>query len=215
MYQSKLSIFTLTILLLAALPACTVGDPTGDDPIGDDSPDDNPDPQPDPDQPDPDQPVDQPDGCPELLSYDLQLRQGSAGFVSGDPEFVVLQADVQVENTEPLEVFVSMFNNQGLFASGYRTGTFPLTGIDTDPIDCSLCVVLLRRDADNQVDKLLIASAGSAEITSIDPPGGKLTGRIADAPMRQVDPQTGADVPGGCTTTLASYSFDADISPSP
>jgi hypothetical protein len=44
-------------------------------------------------------------------------------------------------------------------------------------------------------------------------PNGRATGSISNATLRQIDLQTGADLPGGCTTTIDTYAFDASIMP--
>jgi hypothetical protein len=73
-------------------------------------------------------------------------------------------------------VVVELWDNYGAFAGGAaRTGTFTISGAETDYDTCGVCVVMAANVTNNTPTKLLLATAGTVTVTSIGTAAGQMT----------------------------------------
>jgi hypothetical protein len=96
-------------------------------------------------------------------------------------------------------------------------GPFPLNtaqNFNADPNSVYVAASYLFADVDladatgNTFAQILWANSGTVTLTSVgETTGGNNDGMITATNYREVDRMTGADAPGGCTTTLAGLNF--------
>ncbi len=113
---------------------------------------------------------------------------------------------------------LQLYGGSGVFTtSGVATGTYQLTGAETDYATCGACALL-----DGNIDtssgtpaQTYMASAGMLNLTSIT---GNLTGTLTNATFAAVviDPTTFESTPDGsnCAVSIDSLSFSAPITAS-
>ena len=107
-------------------------------------------------------------------------------------------------------IAVTLYNNRGVFAEGYRTGVFSLRGDDTDGALCAACVVIGADPNGDEFEHLLMAESGTLTIGEIEPEvGGRVSGTLGNVVLREVtfDNNVQVEVEDGCRTTVESLSF--------
>jgi hypothetical protein len=119
-------------------------------------------------------------------------------------------------------LFITLWDNYGAFSGGMvAPGTYPIVGVDTNFVDCGLCVYLLSdfddqgtpETGDDTYTQVYMAQSGTVVLDSVS---GNLVGSIDDMMLRHV---TVPDAPGemstdhssGCRTRITSATFDAPI----
>lgn len=112
-----------------------------------------------------------------------------------------------------LEVYLTP--GQGVFTDGLKTGTFTISGDETDWGACGACVTIYGDSPDPTMfdyTQLYQASSGSVTINSITT---NLSGEIKNVVLKAVtfdsDTGTQADDGSGCTATIADATFTAPI----
>jgi hypothetical protein len=103
---------------------------------------------------------------------------------------------------------VDLWEGYGVFASGYRTGTFTLGGADAVWESCGLCIrIEADYDGGPTFNDHYMGQTGSVTLTSVN---GRLTGSITNVTFRHitVSGETSSNHPDGCTTTITSATFD-------
>ena len=128
---------------------------------------------------------------------------GTAGTVQGNTTMTVTLDPGPPRDT----FFVKLVPGNGPFAGGpVTTGTFPITGVDTDYNDCGACThVIADIVAGSGPSKFYFADAGTLTISSLSP----LAGSAQNLRLVETDISTGTPVANGCTTTITSISFTA------
>lgn len=77
---------------------------------------------------------------------------------------------------KPDVLVVEMWDDFGVFAGGpAKTGTFQITGDETDYDTCGICVLLLANTVDDTQEKILFATSGTVTVTSIATAAGQTT----------------------------------------
>lgn len=137
--------------------------------------------------------------------------------LTGD-ERVRLQAylDAPAQPGDRLEI--QLFNGYGVFQTGIAPGTYTIEGAELDFQTCGLCV-LIRGDVDPTTNKGrqdLFATGGTVTIDEVGPSGsGRFRGSLEAVTLQHVwiDPNTFhvEPVDDGCTTSIASASWDVPI----
>lgn len=106
---------------------------------------------------------------------------------------------------------VLMYSETGAFGEILPTGTFELTGIETDFATCGLCVMLYA-GVGVTIDDVYMPVGGTITITRYDP---TFQAQLSGVTMRHVDidPTTFATAPhaDGCTSEIESATFDVAI----
>jgi hypothetical protein len=104
---------------------------------------------------------------------------------------------------------VELWDGYGAFTGGpARPGTFSLSGPETVPATCGICVYLLA-DIDPNTGvaaQVYVGQSGTVTVTSVD---GTLAGSLAGIMLERVDPD--GDVIGDCQSVVSNVSFDAPI----
>jgi hypothetical protein len=73
-------------------------------------------------------------------------------------------------------IYVELWDGFGAFAAGpARTGTFTISGDETDYDTCGVCVLVLANYANNTAAKMLAATSGTVTVTSIGTAAGQTT----------------------------------------
>lgn len=113
-------------------------------------------------------------------------------------------------------ISIELWEGFGPFGAGLRTGTFSITGDDTDYAVCGVCA-LIATDYDGSTYRdAYMAESGSVTVSSVT---GSITGTLSDVSFRHVvlDSLTGEmfDAGTGCSTRIASASFTAPLAPAP
>lgn len=99
------------------------------------------------------------------------LQQGSTTQRVG---FVSAPTPMSAAQPAPDYLTVELWDNFGVFAGGAaRTGTFQITGSETDYDTCGACVLVLANVANDTPSKLLLATSGSVTITSVATAAGQ------------------------------------------
>ena len=109
---------------------------------------------------------------------------------------------------------IRFFEARTLFAAGFATGTYELTGDETDFYRCGACIhILADSNLDGTAQDYMLAS-GTLELTMISRAIGQMVeGTLTNATFREVtlDGAVQTDVADGCTSQMASVSFSALI----
>jgi hypothetical protein len=214
--SSKLASLLLALSLPLTLVACvSAGDP-GDPGAGDDTP-----------------PGDDPPATGEqcLLPADYAdlgaLDMGNAIVVPQQaaapdgPKVVIFNVSL-VEQGAPAGapedlLHLELWDGAGVFTGGFKTGTFQLTGDETDYFKCGACVVLAAdiNPANNLPTKFYMATGGTLTLTAMDPTvgTGKVTGTLTGVTFDEVDVSGDAQVPaaGSCTSSVGGFSFNLTV----
>ena len=107
---------------------------------------------------------------------------------------------------------VELYDDYGLFAAtGFRTGTFPLTGTEAQYSTCGLCVLVHEPDAQGVTTAKFLATGGTVTLASFS---GRLTGTVTNLTLQHVDIAASfvsTPHPDGCTTAIDSITFDVPI----
>lgn len=107
-----------------------------------------------------------------------------------------------------------LYGDEGtLFEGAVETGSYELTGEQTDYATCALCVLLYsdNDDANDTGGAIYMPTSGTLTLTSVE---GRLTGSLTNVTLVEVE--IGEDfattpVAGGCSTLITSASFDTEI----
>jgi hypothetical protein len=154
-------------LLCAAASACSGGSNKNDTPPAADA------------GPQADASTAQPDGNTAPIACTPVTDFTDLGVINGDvlvnAENGYLSIDGVVEAGPPVDLFViDLFAGYGVFTDGLKTGTFTITGDETDYNTCGVCVSVLG-DFDPMTGSpmMYVAQSGTVTITSIE---GNFTG---------------------------------------
>lgn len=146
--------------------------------------------------------VDAPRPCLIPADYGaLGTKTGTAGTAQGNPTLtVVLDAGPPKD-----DYFVKLVAGQGAFAGGaLKTGTFPISGADASYNTCGLCTnVIADIVAGQGPTKFYYTDSGMVTLTGTNP----IAGSAQNLHFVEIDINTGAAIPGGCTATIASITF--------
>jgi hypothetical protein len=134
------------------------------------------------------------------------------GFVEDPTRYLTFDA-ILGGNPTPDVLEIELYEGVGVFATGFRPGTYARTGAELNNTTCGMCVRLLAR-LDPQTSSIdPMAAGGTVTLTSVS---GSFTGSSTDLTFEHVtiDPDHGyrsTPVNDGCTATAASGSFTAPI----
>ena len=105
-----------------------------------------------------------------------QLQSGST---TQRIDYVGAPTQATAAQATPDIVYVELWDNYGVFAGGAaKTGTFTISGADTDLDTCGLCVMVLANVSNNTATKTLLATSGTVMLTSIGTTSGQSTKAI-------------------------------------
>ncbi len=136
----------------------------------------------------PDASVDAPAVAPDNACL-VASSYGSLGDVRGDAvselqdststlrvSWVEAPTPATAMQDKPDVLVVELWDDFGVFAGGpAKTGTFQLTGEETDYDTCGVCVLLLANTVDDTQEKMLLATSGTVTVTSIATAAGQTT----------------------------------------
>jgi hypothetical protein len=229
MKNVKLLAFALAI---AAAPACSIGGDVGDDEGsggntggtggdtgGDGDPGSDPDPnpgnQPDP-NPDPDP---QPGNCLVQASYATVPAAANPIAFSAQPggKLAIFLPHALNDDQAPDVLLIEIWDGYGAFTDGLRTGTFPITGDETNILECGVCVSIGADVVEGAgPGKIYVASGGSMSLQQVS--ASRIQGSLSNVTLREVtisEENGQQEVAAGCTTSIGSFSFDAPVQPIP
>jgi hypothetical protein len=129
----------------------------------------------------------------------LGTRTGTANQTTADSLTIVLDPGPPKD-----DFFLHLIAGQGAFAGGaLKTGTFSLTGADTNLATCGLCTSLIADIVAGQgPSKFYFTDAGTVTLTSVNP----IAGSAQNLHFVEIT-GAGAPVAGGCAATVASITF--------
>ena len=129
----------------------------------------------------------------------LGAKTGTANQTTADSLTIVLDPGPPKD-----DLFVHLIAGQGVFSGGaLKTGTFPLTGADTNLATCGLCTTIIADIVAGQgPTKFYFTDSGTVTLTSTNP----IAGSAQNLHFVEVS-SSGAPVSGGCVTTVASITF--------
>jgi hypothetical protein len=129
---------------------------------------------------------------------------GGVGENHAMPDALVFQGAL---SADPDRVQLELLAGFGVFEAGITAGTYTIADDELQYADCGLCVRLFTEDSQQY-----FATGGSITITAIDP---NITGTFTGLTFQEVLVDTSSfhstPVPDGCTTAIASGSFDAVV----
>jgi hypothetical protein len=137
---------------------------------------------------------------------DLGALTGASDPGGGDP---FLQAALPgTDNALSIE----LYDGLGVFSGGIATGTYEITGAETQYKDCGACVLIYAGWADTTMEPTAFYMADSGSLT-IDNFTTAMTGSIANVHLIHVTINTAGDftstpVNDGCESTITSATFD-------
>lgn len=131
--------------------------------------------------------------CVEVSDF-ANLGVIDGNVVKPNPTF--LSIDSTLEAGPPMDfLLVELYGGDGVFAQGLATGTYQITGEETDYDTCDLCVTVYGDfDPMSGSEMIYIAQSGTVNITSIE-------GNFA-----------GSFVPSGPTTSFLGQVYDRTTS---
>lgn len=143
---------------------------------------------------------------------------GNLGLIDGftqedtNPISVSWYGDLQVVPPYRGLLEIALYDGYGPFGAGIKPiNNHVLAGDDLNFKTCGVCVRLLEVDADDNITKYYMATAGSVSVTSVV---GRMTGSASGLSFEEVtlddDFQT-TPVFGGCESTVTSVQFDEEL----
>ncbi len=151
---------------------------------------------------------------PTFGAATLASQQATSGGGTGasDPDSVVFTAAANADLTPDLFEF-ELYKGFGVFSVGsIQPGTYTISGAELNYATCGICPrIFTDFDEATQMtaEQQYYATGGTITITSVTP---DLTGTVSDLTFEEVtiNPTTfeSTPVPGGCSTSITSASFD-------
>jgi hypothetical protein len=132
---------------------------------------------------------------------DLGSVTGTAGTASGATT-VTITLDPGPPGKDDL--FWKLVPGKGVFAGGVAAGTYTITGVDANFLNCGLCTNLIADITTSGPSKFYFADSGTVTFTSVTRP---IAGSAQNLHFAEVDINTGAEIAGGCTGSIASVMF--------
>ncbi len=152
-----------------------------------------------------------PDAMPMADAYDtarclikgdygaLGSVTGTAGTMGGVSMTATLDAGPPRDT-----FFLKMVAGKGVFAGGIMPGMYSIAGVDTEYLNCGLCVhIIADIVAGSGPSKFYFAQSGTVMLTSTS---GTIAGSAQDLALVEIDLGTGQPV-GTCTASIDSISF--------
>lgn len=141
---------------------------------------------------------------------DVALGMGDPAPIEAVQYGAVANADAA-----PDAVLIQLYAGYGVFADApIAPGTYQLTGAESAFDTCGACVLILTDlDMDGNAVAQYMPTAGTLTVTSVN---GNFTGTLTNGSFRHVDIEPApsfatTDNASGCTSTAATYAFDAPI----
>lgn len=159
-------------------------------------------------------------GCQATATYGAataaqQFSEAAfAECTTTNPEDIVYEGSLNADPSPDLFA-LQLYKGYGVFSSGeIRTGTYNLTGDETQFADCGVCALIFADiDTTNgMIGSRYMATGGTVTITSVSP---NLTGSVSNLTFTHVDidDQTFISTPNadGCPSAITSLSFDVAV----
>lgn len=135
----------------------------------------------------------------------------------GIPGRVYLDIFAQLDTGPVIDLFqLTLWEGLGAFSPDLVTGTYEITGDETDFYSCGVCPVVVGNFAQipQTIEQQLMASSGTVQLDMVSTTVGQMvTGTLTNADFREVTLNDGlmqqTEVPVGCTTHIDSISFSA------
>ncbi len=139
-----------------------------------------------------------------LVDSPLGAIVGQAAFMGPDPSQLHLDWVGGLNTNGDDLIIMQLFENFGPFTSGLTTGTFDISGSETDFNSCGVCVrVFADIDPNTGVpQQQFMATSGTVTVTNIDQ---GLSGVLDNLTFSEIElsQQTGQTfVSGGCSTSI-------------
>jgi hypothetical protein len=134
----------------------------------------------------------------------------SSGGTAAAPNGITAQGTLNA--AEPFDIFqLELIKGFGVYTTNITVGQHTLSGDELNYATCGLCPRLFTDCTTTEcADQQFYATGGTINVTSITP---NLTYTVSNLTFVEVtvDPTTfeSTPVPGGCSTSIASGSFDA------
>ena len=152
-------------------------------------------------------------GCPAALEFGaVTLSSQRASGEGAANARANLDAIGDIDGGDRLDqINVLMYSDTGAFGEILPTGTFELSGVESDFATCGLCVMLYA-GVGASIDDVYMPTGGTITITRYDP---TFQAVLNDVTMRHVDIASGTfeTTPSadGCTSHIESATFDVAI----
>ena len=110
---------------------------------------------------------------------------------------------------------LGLWEGYGPFAgTTAAAGTYNIEGDETAYLLCGVCAVLYGNvDAEGNAEKVYIATGGSITVDSVDATGMAGNGTGLTFAEIDLESETGTALPGGCTVSVPSITFDVAAPP--
>lgn len=123
----------------------------------------------------------------------------------------VIRLNADIDPVSPRDVLsIQLWDGVGPFAGGaVAPGVYTLGGAEGHFSTCGACVTIVA-DIVPMVGptEIYIAQSGTLTIDSVSP---TVSGSLADVVLQTFDLNTGAPIPGGCTTSIAQAAVSAAV----
>ncbi|HUS30203.1 MAG TPA: hypothetical protein VMZ53_16965 [Kofleriaceae bacterium] len=159
----------------------------------------------------------QPDAAPVVMdnACGVAQNQGDLGNLTGFAgtqlqdgsttqriRWVGSETAATANQASPDVLYVELWDGFGAFTGGAaRTGTFTISGNETDLDTCGVCVMMLANVTNNTPAKTLVATSGTVTITSVGTTAGQMTqATVTNASFTEVT----CNQTNGCTNVAGS-----------
>ena len=106
---------------------------------------------------------------------------------------------------------LELWDNTGAFAgTTVHTGTFQITGVETDYQTCGVCVRGLG-DKGSTGQKEYFATSGTVTVTAVGAGGTPISATVSNIGFVEIDATMHKPVAGGCTANVARAQVDGTV----
>jgi hypothetical protein len=140
------------------------------------------------------------DGCYSTAIGQLELVDPS-GFTDGTGTDAYFGLTAAIDGVPVGVFYIDLYGGIGSLRNGPLPGIYPIEGEDTD---WSLCAACVWASFGVSEEIWVMAQGGTLRLDEV---GARLIGSVSDIELVEIDDQD-VPVPGGCTATIASKSFD-------
>jgi hypothetical protein len=138
------------------------------------------------------------------VTVELHNQPGSMG----QRQFYILTASLSSDPSDKLEL--QLWGQTGAFSGAVATGTYPITGAETQYASCGACAFALG-DTTKPTSQLYLASAGTINVTALGAVGQPVTVQLTGVTFGQLDATTHTAGGGGCHATAASLTLTGTL----
>lgn len=142
--------------------------------------------------------------CLLVSTYGPFILTGEGSVVDG-PDFW-FQTDLPSAGTTRNIFDLQLWSGYGVFTGGVQPGSYSLSGEESNPEDCGLCVTLYGGVSGQTAESWYMPRSGTADVQSFG--NGLFTMTLTNVVFQELDWETASPLAGGCTSTMQQINVD-------